>query len=328
MCLRKPEGPEYFGEDGGGSGPFINPLRGGTSWVVWDPRVAVCVWVWLGGAGWWRQGRGRGTNWEESTCRNCRGLHTVLRTNEGLCCCAYLCLSRWWTLWRPLWGERGGENETQQEQDDQGQRMESGSLCLERRTKADARSRLFPARSNPWGEFGIGGPRLGGRANGQLGMEIQNTTRPHDWSCILMKGDRQGPHKVLGAHTHTHTHTEGGRAKWVGGTLEDGREHGRGIHRGKRGASGCGPPPFWPAGASQTTRLWWGPLQQRERPISGAAWAGRSLARQASPGLLAVFSKNRRTRYCRPKPSNRPCPPRRNAGLSTRHTVPDAPQFQ
>jgi hypothetical protein len=73
-------------------------------------------------------------------------------------------------------------------------------------------------------------------------------------------------------------------------------------------------PSFLAAGASQTARLRWGLLQQRERSISGAAWAGRSLAHQASPGLLAVFSKNRRTRYCRPQPSNRPCPPRRNAG--------------
>jgi hypothetical protein len=199
----------------------------------------------------------------------------------------------------------------------------------ERRTKADARSRLFPARSNPWGEFGIGRWPWG-RANGQLGMEIQNTTRPHDWSCILMKGDRQGPRKVVRrTHTHTHTEAEGGETKWVEHTWKmEGSMEGGSIHRGKRGTSGCGPPPFWqrepvkPAGCGGDC------CNDGKGAISGAAWAGRSLAHQASPGLLAVFSKNRRTRYCRPKPSNRPCPPRRNAGLSARHTVPDAPQFQ
>jgi hypothetical protein len=39
----KPRGQNILGKTEAGSGPFINPLRGGTSWVVWDPRVAVCV---------------------------------------------------------------------------------------------------------------------------------------------------------------------------------------------------------------------------------------------------------------------------------------------
>ena len=43
--------------------------------------------------------------------------------------------------------------------------------------------------------------------------------------------------------------------------------------------------------------------------ISARAGAGPHWSVEGSPWLLAVFSKNRRTRYCTPAPSTRPCPP-------------------
>ncbi len=43
--------------------------------------------------------------------------------------------------------------------------------------------------------------------------------------------------------------------------------------------------------------------------ISARPGAGPHWSVEGSPWLLAVFSKNRRTRYCRPAPSSRPCPP-------------------
>jgi hypothetical protein len=178
VYLRKPEGQEYFGKDGGGSGPFINPLRRSTSWVLWD-RESPCVWVWLG-AGWWRRGglwggRGRKATGEGRerdelegvNYRNCRGLH---RTNEGI---LLLRLS----VSVQVVGER---NRNRTIKGKEWNPEACGSK--ERRTKADARSRLFPARSNPWGEFGTCGPR-GGRM-GNWEWKYKNTTRPHDWSCI------------------------------------------------------------------------------------------------------------------------------------------------
>jgi hypothetical protein len=48
--------------------------------------------------------------------------------------------------------------------------------------------------------------------------------------------------------------------KWVGGTLQNGREHGRGIPRGKRGGCGCAPL-LLAAGASHSARVEWGRLR-------------------------------------------------------------------
>jgi hypothetical protein len=149
----------------------------------------------------------------------------------------------------------------------------------ERRTKADARSRLFPARSNPWGEFGIGRWPWG-RANGQLGMEIQNTTRPHDWSCILMKGDRQGPRKVVRrTHTHTHTEAEGGGRRNGWNTL--GRW--KGAWKGAASIGGSAEPvgagPLLSGSGSQSNRpavvgtaATTGKVQSQEQPGPDAHW--------------------------------------------------------
>jgi hypothetical protein len=172
-------------------------------------------------------------------------------------------------------------------------------------------------------KFGICGS-LGGR----MGNWDGNKATAHDWLRFVMKGERQRrtlPSEVVaGAHTqlpapHTqlgHSATvpvgmerQAGRAKWVGGTLEmEGSMEGA-FHRGKRGRCGCGPP-LLVAGASQSARPVWGLLRERERCNLRQSWGEPSLVHGPSPGLLAVFSKTRRTRYCRPKTLDSPMPRR------------------
>jgi hypothetical protein len=138
--LRKAEGPEYFGEDGGWLGPIHqSATRGHELGRVGPESRRVCGFG-QEGAGWWRRGRGRAREeghrkkGKRDELGRSRLVATIVEytgrmTNEGLCC---LRLSA-----SVLGGHFGGrfwaKGEDEQEQDDQGQRMESGSLCLERK---------------------------------------------------------------------------------------------------------------------------------------------------------------------------------------------------
>lgn len=113
----------------------------------------------------------------------------------------------------------------------------------------------------------------------------------------------------------------------MGGSLEDGREHGRGIHRGKRGTSGCGPPPFWQREPVETAGWGGDGCKNGKGAISGAAGADADWPIELP---LVFWLSSRKTvehATADQNPRTRPCPQRRNAGLLARHST-GAPQFQ
>lgn len=115
--------------------------------------------------------------------------------------------------------------------------------------------------------------------------------------------------------------------KWVGGTLAclarwkgawNGRPSGEARNVWVRAPSFWWREPVRRPGAG-------GPCCENGKgAISATAGPGAEWSARRAPCFLAVFSKNRRTRYCIPKPSTCPCPAvplRKGAGADT---VPDA----